>query len=385
MSKTSTSPQVCPGAAAPEDIRDYQTKHRAGGKALLRREVPGPMSSTVRPRVRDAAMVMWKIYVVITLVLTVLLKFEGMSVFDSLCHSFGTMATGGFSTRNQSVGGYANAGYEWTIIVFMVLAGTNFSLYYTALTARDQKGNGGWRNRLQVFWSSPEFRAYLGLLLVAGLLLTCSLYSNRPADESADGLPTTVRKATFQAVAIMTTTGFSTVDFDRWSDFSRGLLILLMFIGGCAGSTGGGLKVVRFILFAKIVWLEIEKAYRPNVVRPLRLAGRPIDRAQRHQVVVYFALVLLIFVTSWMLLLVIEPSKQWQVAEHKSDRLVDTAGAVAATLNNIGPGLGVVGPTRNYAAFAPQSKLLLALLMLLGRLELFAILVLFVPSFWRRR
>ena len=181
----------------------------------------------------------------------------------------------------------------------------------------------------------------------------------------------------------MTTTGFTTADFDTWTGFPQGLLLLLMFIGGCAGSTGGGLKVVRFILFAKIVRLEIEQAFRPNVVRPLRLAGVAIDKAQRHQVVVYFCLVLLIFIISWMLLLVIQPGSPWQ--GHESDRLIDTASAVAATLNNIGPGLGVFGPTHNYAFLAPQSKILLSVLMLLGRLELFAILVLFIPSFWRSR
>jgi trk system potassium uptake protein TrkH len=181
----------------------------------------------------------------------------------------------------------------------------------------------------------------------------------------------------------MTTTGFATTDFDQWSDASKGLLLMLMFIGGCAGSTGGGLKVVRFILFAKIVRLEIEQAFRPNVVRPLRLGGVAIDKAQRHQVVVYFCLVLLIFLVSWMLLLVIQPGTPWQ--GHESDRLIDTASAVAATLNNIGPGLGVFGPTHNYAFLTPQSKILLSVLMLLGRLELFAILVLFVPSFWRSR
>ena len=341
-----------------------------GGKALLRGEVPGPMSETVRPRVQQAAMVMWAIYVAISVLLAVVLTVEGMSLFDALCHTFGTMATGGFSTKDASVGAFASGWIDWTIILFMILAGTNFSLYHLALSRHQL-----WRT----FRRDTEFRVYLALLCSATLLLTASVYSN--ADDTS--LYQSFRAAAFQATAIMTTTGFATADFDQWSDFSRGLLLMLMFIGGCAGSTGGGLKVVRFILFAKIVRLEIEQAFRPNVVRPLRLAGVAIDKAQRHQVVVYFCLVLLIFLVSWMLLLVIQPGTAWE--GHESDRLIDTASAVAATLNNIGPGLGVFGPTQNYAFLTPQSKILLSVLMLMGRLELFAILVLFVPSFWRSR
>ncbi len=341
-----------------------------GGKALLRGEVPGPMSETVRPRVQQAAMVMWAIYVAISLLLTVVLLLEGMSLFDALCHTFGTIATGGFSTHNASVGAFASGWIDWTIILFMVVAGTNFSLYHLALSRHQL-----WRT----FRGDTEFRIYLALLASATILLGASVYANS-IDESIYG---SFRTAAFQATSIMTTTGFATADFNTWSDTSKALLLMLMFIGGCAGSTGGGLKVVRFILFAKIIRLEIEQAFRPNVVRPLRLAGVAIDKAQRHQVVVYFCLVLLIFLVSWMLLLVIQPGTAWE--GHESDRLIDTASAVAATLNNIGPGLGVFGPTQNYAFLTPQSKVLLSVLMLMGRLELFAILVLFVPSFWRSR
>ncbi len=340
------------------------------GKALLRGEVPGPMSETVRPRVQQAAMVMWAIYVAISVLLTILLTIEGMSIFDALCHTFGTMATGGFSTHNESIGYFASGWIDWTIILFMILAGTNFSLYHLALSRRQL-----WRT----FSRDTEFRVYLGLLASATLVLSASVYFNTQDASLYDS----VRTATFQVTSIMTTTGFATADFDQWSDSARGLMLVLMFVGGCAGSTGGGLKVIRFILFAKIVRLEIEQAFRPNVVRPLRLSGVAIDKAQRHQVVVYFCLVLLIFLASWMLLLVIQPGTPWQ--DHQSDRLIDTASAVAATLNNIGPGLGVFGPTNNYAFLTSPSKILLSILMLLGRLELFAILVLFVPSFWRSR
>ena len=185
------------------------------------------------------------------------------------------------------------------------------------------------------------------------------------------------------SVSITTTTGFGTEDFDQWSSFSRALLFGLMFVGGCAGSTGGGIKVVRFLLFARILKLEAEQSFRPNVVRPLRIAGVNLDKTLRHEVIVYFSFMLLIFVSSFMLLVAIEPGGPWGQTDGHNIELIDCASAVAATLNNIGPGLGAVGPTMNFSLFAPQSKLLLSLLMLVGRLELFAILVLFMPSFWK--
>jgi len=221
---------------------------------------------------------------------------------------------------------------------------------------------------------------YLTVLALAAVVLTVSLVRN----EIYQNVSTALRHGIFASVTIMTTTGFGTEDFTQWTQFSKGLLLLLMFIGGCAGSTGGGIKVVRFLLFAKIVRLEVEQAFRPNVVRPLRIAGVTLDNSLRHEVMVYFSLVLFIFVSSWMLLAAIEPDTQWQGQGHsESEKLLDCASAVAATLNNIGPGLGVLGPHSNYEGFSQLGKLLLALLMLMGRLELFAILVLFAPSFWR--
>jgi trk system potassium uptake protein TrkH len=351
----------------------------AGGKALMKREVPGPISESVRPRVRETATVMWSIYVGLSVLLTGLLMIEGMTFFDALCHTFGTMATGGFSTYNASLGHFQSPLIEWTIIVFMVVAGTNFTLYYLVLTDNQEQQNKkrGWLRRLRPFYRDPEFKLYLGILSVATLLLSISLYRNQHYASTADA----IRHATFATVSITTTTGFVTEDFDQWSNFARSMLVALMFVGGCAGSTGGGIKVVRLLLFARVLRLELESAFRPNVVRPLRIAGVSLDDKLRHEVIVYFSFVLLIFVSSWLLLVAIEPADQWSA--NGSSQLVDSATAVAATLNNIGPGLGNVGPTMNYAHFAPQSKLLLSLLMLMGRLELFAILVLFVPAFWK--
>lgn len=354
----------------------------AGGKALMKREVPGPISETVRPRIRETAVAMWLIYVGLSIVLAAILMLEGMTLYDALCHTFGTMATGGFSTWNASLGHYNSGLIEWTVLVFMIFAGTNFTLYYLVLSAR-QTREGDRKTLLARFaplFGDPEYRLYLSILLVGTTLLTLSLLRNAHYDTFAE----TIRHAAFSTVSITTTTGFGTADFDQWSDFSRALLIGLMFVGGCAGSTGGGIKVARFLLFARILKLEVETAFRPNVVRPLRVAGVNLDKSLRHEVCIYFCLVLVIFVGSWLLLAAIEPGDPWAAQESGSrTQLLDSASAVAATLNNIGPGVGAVGPTRNYAQFAPQSKLLLSLLMLLGRLELFAILVLFVPSFWK--
>jgi trk system potassium uptake protein TrkH len=352
----------------------------AGGKALMRREVPGPINEAVRPRVRETAIVMWAIYVGLSVILAGTLMLEGMSVYDAMCHSFATMATGGFSTYDQSVGHWDSPLIEGTLIVFMIAAGTNFSLYFLVLHRGSSPGNRNWLRRLAPLYRDPEFRVYVSILAIATAVLTVSLLKNQIYGEFS----TAIRHASFISVSIMTTTGFGTENFHEWSEFSKGLLLLLMFIGGSAGSTGGGMKVVRFLLFAKIIRLEVEQAFRPNVVRPLRVFGMPVENSLRHEVVVYFALILLIFISAWMTLAAIEPDSQWQDAgHHESEKLLDCASAVAATLNNIGPGLGVLGPHKNYSAFSSAGKLLLTLLMLLGRLELFAILVLFFPSFWR--
>lgn len=348
----------------------------AGGKALMKREVPGPTSEAVRPRVRESAIVMWTIYVTFTLLLALILWLEGMSVFDAFCHSFGSMATGGFSTHNASVGYFKSPLIEFTIALFMVIAGTNFSLYFLSLkNIRSQ--NHSWKHYIAPLRNDIEFRTYLIVLGSATIFLTYNLLSN----QIYDNLPEAFRYAGFQAVSIMTTTGYGTGDFDTWNESSKMLLLLLMFVGGCAGSTAGGIKVIRFVLFGKIIWREIEKSFRPNVVRPVRLGSTNIEQSIRNDVTVYFSLVLVIFIFSSLLLTAIEPNTEWRL--NKPEKLIDCTSAVVATLNNIGPGVGELGPTENYADFTLSGKIILTVLMLLGRLELFAILVLFVPSFWK--
>jgi len=354
-----------------------------GGKALMQREVPGPLNETVKPRVRETALAMWKIYVGLTLVLSIVFILEGMSPYDSLCHTFGTLATGGFSTYNRSAGHFESVTIEMTMIVFMIAAGTNFSLFYLLLNPPPKAKKIPWYRRAEVVYNEPEWRAFIFTILLVTVALTVNLLVSGTYRHFGEA----IRHGLFTTVSIITTTGFGTEDFGQWSDFSRALLLLLMFAGGCAGSTAGGIKIIRFLLFAKIIRVETEKAFRPNVIRSLRLGRENLPDRLRQEVVVYFSLVLSLFVVSWMLLNTIEPDTLWQNGNDslKAEKLIDCASAVASSLNNIGPGLGVLGPASNYSGFSQQGKFLLTILMLLGRLELFAILVLFFPSFWRNQ
>ena len=375
----------------------------SAGKALMRAEMPGPSYSSTQARVQHTAWVLFFLYAGLNFLLTVLLMAEGLGPFDALCHAFGTMATGGFSTYNASVGHFATQPglngplIEITITAFMVAAGTNFMLMYFVLIRQPGR-----------VWADVEWRTYIAILLgataivvVVGLCYTGEFddygtsplpidrAGSGPSTEMADGdsLPVgrAVRFGLFQVVSIMTTTGFCTDDFDLWNAFARALMLVLMFIGGCAGSTGGGLKVIRHILFFKILRLEVEHEFHPSVVRPLRLGGEPVeDQDLRKHILVYFGLIAAIFALSWLFVVAVEPDSTWGPTS-RQHKLIDSASAVAATLNNIGPGLGVVGATKNYSNFSAYTKMLFIWLMMLGRLELFVILVLFVPAFWRNQ
>jgi len=353
----------------------------SAGKALMRAEMPGPQKEGSQERMQHTAWTFAAIYCCLTILLSVVLKLEGMTWFDAICHAFGTMATGGFSTLNASLGGFGSPAIEYTVIVFMILAGTNFTLLYFALLGHPTR-----------LLKDPEWRTYAGIIVVATLLVLLSGFgaSGLVSDNAMQGArpyETAFRDGLFQVVSVLTTTGFGTADFDSWNNFSRGLLIVLMFVGGCAGSTGGGMKVIRHILFVKILRREIEHSFHPSVVRHIRLGEDSItDPELPHNILVYFGLIALIFGVSWLTLVGIEPNTTWTDAGFPlSNKLVDSASAVTATLHNIGPGLGIVGATQNYAAFSAPAKLLFMFLMMLGRLELFAILVLFAPSFWRSR
>lgn len=359
----------------------------SAGKALMRAEMPGPSKDGSQERMQHTAWVFAGIYLVLNAVLAVILRLEsgtavnGVTWFEALCHAFGTMATGGFSTMDASLGGFQSPTIEYTVLVFMILAGTNFTLLYLVCIGRGRR-----------LLRDIEWRTYIALIVGAWLITFASQYVITASAASANpATPASIEKlsrdALFQVTSIMTTTGFGTTDFDKWSDVCRALLFCLMFVGGCAGSTGGGMKVIRHVLFVKIVGREFEKAYHPSVVRHIRLGDDMIDDPDlpRH-ILTYVGLVAMVFVLSWLALVAIESEGPWSSAPHSlENKLIDSAGAVAATLNNIGPGLGVVGPIHNYASFSGMSKILFTLLMMLGRLELFPILVLVLPGFWRER
>ena len=372
----------------------------SAGKAMMRAEMPGPSKEGNMPRMQHTALVFAAIYGGLNAVLAGVYLIEGMSFFDALCHAFGTMATGGFSTYNASHGRFDSALIDYTTIIFMIAAGTNFTLLYLTLL-------GGPRKLL----ADVEFRTYLGIIaLVTGGVV---FFGMQAGDDQFGTFADSVRYGLFQVVSIMTTTGYGTADFDGWNNFGRGILLLLMFIGGCAGSTGGGMKVIRHILFYKILRQEIERAHRPRVVRFIRIGGFTVDDPNLpHSIVVYFSMILAIFVFSWLLLITFEPNSTWGEVpmSHSSEiaavglnvidlnvsgtslvnnstldeKLLDSASAVTAMLNNIGPGLGVVGATQNYAGFSQGAKLLFIWLMMLGRVEIFSVLVLIFPAFWRR-
>ena len=234
----------------------------SAGKAMMRAEMPGPSKEGIQARMQQTAWLFAAIYCFLNLVLTIILCIQGLSLFDALCHAFGTMATGGFSTWNKSLGHFDSATIEYTVTFFMIVAGTNFTLLYFVAFGQFKR-----------LFADVEWRTYLGVIGAITLLIIVTGLRHGDFENITDAF----RYGSFQVVAIITTTGFGTHDFDQWSSFGRGVLFLLMFVGGCAGSTGGGMKVIRHILFLKIMRLEIEQAFHPSVVRPLRFGGKPVD------------------------------------------------------------------------------------------------------------
>lgn len=344
----------------------------SAGKALMRTEVPGPASDSSSARIQHSAWRFAAIYIVLNIVLTVLLLLLGMGPFDAVCHAFGTMATGGFSTYNASLGHFQNPAIEYVVIAFMILAGTNFTLLYLCVLRKPGR-----------LLADVEWRTYLLIIVVVTAAVVFVGWSY--GDAGFDSPEQAFRNGLFQVVSVITTTGYGTNDFDSWNQTGRLLMLLLMFVGGCAGSTAGGMKVIRQFLLFRILWIQVEKSFHPRVVKTLSLQGdAEINESElKHSLLVYVSMLAVLFVASWLVIAAVEPDATWAGAsEHK---LIDSASCVAATLNNIGPGLGTVGPTSNYGHFTGFSKLFLVFLMMLGRLEIWPILVLFMPRFWRSR
>lgn len=325
-----------------------------GGMQLFEAEVPGPTSDRLRPRIQDTAKLLWGVYVAITAAEIGLLMLGGMSFYEGTCHAFTTMATGGFSTENASVGAWGTY-IQVVITFFMFLAGVNFSLHFHAL--RGQPGN---------YFKSEEFRFYLGLLGVAVLIMF--LFNTAVYDR----VGTNLRDAAFNAVSIMTTTGYGTADYEGWPVVSQYILITLMFVGGCAGSTGGGIKVVRVMLLLKHSVLQVTRLIHPRQVRVLKMDQKPVGNDVIQSILGFFALYIGIFLFASLIMAALGVD------------LVTSGASVIACLSNIGPGLGEVGPTDNFAVLPAVGKVVLSLCMLFGRLEVFTVLVVFFPAFWRK-
>lgn len=335
-----------------------------GGKKLFQAETSGPLASGVRPRIRETARVLWLIYLGMTLLLIAALCAAGSNPFDAVCHTFATVSSAGFSTRDTSIAHFTTP-QQVIIAVFMVLAGINFGVFHLFISGR-------YRQAL----ADKELRFYLTVLLLASIAVTLSLV--RPqfaagADPAA--IAATVRDGLVQTISIQTSTGFCVTDFDRWEFLPKAILFAGMFIGASAGSTGGGIKVIRILIAVKVCVAEIERVFRPNVVRPFKIGGSPVDSQMRLTTMVYVLTILALFVAGTMTLMLLEGGGRCN--------LTTAAAATAATLNNIGPGFGAVGAAENYGWFSMPSKLVLTALMALGRLELYALLVLFTPRFWR--
>jgi trk system potassium uptake protein TrkH len=336
----------------------------AGGYQLARAEVPGPTTDKLRPRIAETARLLWSVYLLLTVTETLALMVCGMTFFDALCHTFATLATGGFSTRNASIAAYASPAVQWTIVLFMFLAGVNFLLHFQALRGRSLRG----------YLRDPEWRMYAGLIAVASLTLAA------PLIRAGAGIEPALRDATFSVVSIITTTGFCTADFDTWGNAARLSLVLLMFFGGCAGSTGGGLKQVRLMVVAKIFVRELKRLTRPSAIFSIKLDQKAVPEDTVAGILALFCLYIALFVAGalGMAMILDMPGVS------ASYQLETAVTASVACIGNIGPGLAGVGATQNYQFIPIAGKWLLVFLMLLGRLEVYSVMVLLLPDTWRR-
>lgn len=327
-----------------------------GGMQLYVAEVPGPTPDKISPRIRQTAASMWVIYLILTVAETILLWIGKMPLFDAICHSFATMATGGFSTKQASIAFWPSPYIQYVIIVFMFMAGTNFTLTYFAI-----------RGKFKPLLKDEEFKYYALITSGFTVLIFIGLLISTHA-----GVEETFRNSLFWVVSIITTTGFATVDYLLWQPVLIALIFSVFFFGGSAGSTGGGIKIMRIVLLFKNGYYELKRMVHPNAVIPLKFNNHSVDNKIVTNVLAFFVIYFMIFGVSTVFFMLFEPD------------LETSMGAVATSLGNIGPGLGSVGPATTFAHIHPVGKWFLAFLMLLGRLELFTILVLFSPSFWKQ-
>lgn len=326
-----------------------------GGMQLFVAEVPGPTKDKLHPRVRETAVRLWGIYLMLTVSEIILLFIGGMTFFDSVCHSFTTMATGGFSTKQASIAHFQSPFIHYVIIFFMFLAGVNFTLHYHLL-----------HGRFANLKKNEEFKFYSGIIIFWSIFIAVILFFNGYGNAEAS-----FRDSLFQVVSMITTTGFVTADYEIWGSFLLLLFFLFLFIGGCAGSTGGGIKIVRHLLLFKNSFLELRRLIHPRAVIPVRYNNHAIPTEIISNILAFFLFYIFIFILGSLIMSLLGLD------------FTSAIGSVATSLGNVGPAIGSVGPTDNFANIPAIGKWFLSFLMLLGRLELFTILVIFSPAFWK--
>lgn len=322
---------------------------------LMKAESPGPSVSKLVPHVKDTAKILYGIYIAITICEATILRALGMPLFDSLTTTFGTVGTGGFGIRNDSIAGYSPA-IQITITVFMILSGINYTAYFYILTGK-----------IKELFKIEEVRWYLAIIFGSVAVITWNVRSLYPTFSE------TLRHEFFQVGSIITTTGYATTDFDLWPALSKTLLVTLMFIGACAGSTSGGIKVSRILILLKTIRKELSLIIHPRQVKKIRMDGHPVDHETLRSANVFLVVYFVLLLTSMLLISVDEFDFSTNFT------------SVVTVLNNIGPGLNLVGPTQNFSIFSPFSKFVLMFDMLAGRLELFPMMILLMPSTWKRK
>lgn len=327
-----------------------------GGMQLYKAEVPTPVPDKLKPRIRDTARILWKVYALISLAEVILLMFGGMGLYDALNHTFTTMPTGGFSTKNISIAYFDNLYFEIIFIFFMLMAGINFSLHYQMM-----------RGKPLVLWRDSECRFFLGAVFLLIVVVSLDIYGS-----VYEKMSQAIRFAAFQVVSIVTTTGYTTADFEKWPAMSQFILLFGMFLGASAGSTGGGAKCLRVMIYFKYCYKELFSLIHPHAVTYVKIGGKAVPVDVLRSVLGFLGLYTGLLVLSSTIL-----------AGMGVDFLTSLS-SIAATIGNVGPGLGMVGPTEHYAHIPYFGKWLLIWCMLLGRLEIYTLIIFFVPEFWRK-
>ena len=323
---------------------------------LMRAEVPGPEKDKLVPRARESARILYGMYLLLTIAEVILLRLGGMDWYDSIIHSFSTAGTGGFNNRNNSVAYYDSAYIDGVITVFMILFGINFNMFYFLLL-----------KKVKAVFKNEEVRAYLGIIAAATLAITINILHIYEAPLKA------FRYAVFQVASVITTTGFATADYNLWPEFSKCMLLAIMVVGACAGSTGGGMKVSRVLILLKSIKRDLKQIIHPKSVNIVKVNGKKVGEDTVQDAFIYLIAYVGIMIVSILI-----------VSLNNFD-FATTFSGVLTTMNNVGPGIAAVGPVENFAAFSPLSKIVFCLDMLIGRLEIFPFLVLFSPDLWRRK